>query len=55
MRRAKKRVAFETIADPKAKVARVSSVPVARTGLFVPESITLFLAAPARARGVAAI
>jgi hypothetical protein len=54
-RRAMARVAFETIADPKAEVMRVSTAPDARTALFVPELKTLFVAAPARARRPAAI
>ncbi len=41
--------------EPKTESTRVTTAPGARTGLFVPESKTLFVAAPARSGKPAAI
>jgi hypothetical protein len=48
-------VDVSSISDPKGEAVRVATAPGARTGLFVPELKTLFVAAPARAGGSAAI
>jgi hypothetical protein len=44
-----------SIADPKADSVRVTTAPGARTGLWVPELKTLFVAAPARGATPAAL
>ena len=48
-------VDVSSIVDPKVEAVRVTTAPGARTGLFVPEMKTLFVAAPAHGAGPAAV